>query len=115
MSKKHVTLLTCDVHEGEVDAETFDFSHDSKNYQIDLCPDHAHDFEAAKAAMAEWADFAAPLSKRARGKAASNGSRRKSSDASPQEIRAWGKENGYLFNDRGRVPKRIVEAYYQAH
>ncbi|MFI9629240.1 Lsr2 family protein [Streptomyces sp. NPDC052042] len=30
-------------------------------------------------------------------------------------IRAWGKEQGFEFADFGRLPKKIVEAYREAH
>lgn len=30
-------------------------------------------------------------------------------------IRAWGKENGYEFAERGRIPKTLQKAYDEAH
>lgn len=31
------------------------------------------------------------------------------------KIRAWGKENGYAFAERGRIPKHVMKAYDEAH
>ncbi|WP_424863007.1 histone-like nucleoid-structuring protein Lsr2 [Streptomyces sp. MMS24-I29] len=33
----------------------------------------------------------------------------------PDKIRAWGKEQGFEFADFGRIPKKVVEAYCEAH
>lgn len=33
----------------------------------------------------------------------------------PQEIRDWGRKNGWEVNDRGRVPVELTEAYEAAH
>ncbi|MFD4475916.1 Lsr2 family protein [Streptomyces sp. NPDC058471] len=31
------------------------------------------------------------------------------------QIRAWGKKNGYDFADRGRIPKVVMKAFDEAH
>ncbi|MYR60056.1 Lsr2 family protein [Streptomyces sp. SID625] len=31
------------------------------------------------------------------------------------KIRAWGKENGYEFAERGRIPKELMKAFDEAH
>jgi pyruvate/2-oxoglutarate dehydrogenase complex dihydrolipoamide acyltransferase (E2) component len=35
--------------------------------------------------------------------------------ASPQEIRAWAKQRGYVLSERGRIPGHIVEHFHEAH
>ncbi|MFE6766682.1 histone-like nucleoid-structuring protein Lsr2 [Streptomyces sp. NPDC057689] len=39
-------------------------------------------------------------------------------DAQPQgddAVRVWARANGYLVNDRGRIPAAIREAYAEEH
>ncbi|AEW94066.1 hypothetical protein SCATT_16950 [Streptantibioticus cattleyicolor NRRL 8057 = DSM 46488] len=32
-----------------------------------------------------------------------------------RDMRRWGPENGYFVGTRGCIPRRVVEAYNQAH
>ena len=37
------------------------------------------------------------------------------SEPSPATLRAWGRQNGWVLGDRGRLPKELKDAYLTAH
>jgi len=100
--------LVDDLDGGPAD-ETLQFSIDGRDYEIDLSTQHA---QALRENLADYTEHA-----RRPGKRDKPGRRRNSDhDGRPNRteaaaIRTWARENGYEVNDRGRIPKTVVEAY----
>ncbi|MFJ1954437.1 Lsr2 family protein [Streptomyces microflavus] len=93
---------------GKPDAATATFGLGDTWYEIDLTPEERKKLEEALK----------PYLKAGRkaGKAASE--TKAVPETTPEErdeIRAWGKKNGYEFAERGRIPKKIMKAYDEAH
>ncbi|MGW1836996.1 histone-like nucleoid-structuring protein Lsr2 [Streptomyces sp. NPDC002067] len=108
MAQKIVTIYTDDfTGEESAEATPHTIAIDGVVYEIDLGPD-SYD---------ELMDAVGPFLKvgrrvrggKARTKAAA------SSNQDTAAIRAWAKENGYIVNERGRVPADIREAYAKAN
>ncbi|MEW1629651.1 Lsr2 family protein [Streptomyces sp. NPDC089173] len=93
---------------GKPDAATATFGLGDTWYEIDLTPEERKKLEEALK----------PYLKAGRkaGKAASE--TKVVPETTPEErdkIRAWGKKNGYEFAERGRIPKKIMKAFDEAH
>lgn len=91
---------------GKTGAATVTFGMDGTWYEIDLTDAER---KALEKAMADY---------RTKGRK----TRRTVSPAVPQtsaeereEIRTWGRENGFEFNKVGRIPRRVQLAYDEAH
>lgn len=114
MAQKTVVCLVDDLNGTEAD-ETVEMALDGVTYEIDLTDKNA---EALR-------DIFAPYIAAARrtGGRRSPGRPRSSSASSSgsggatrglealRQIRDWAKSTGWTVNDRGRLPKNIVEAY----
>lgn len=77
-------------------------------YEVDLTPEEQKGLEDALKSYVK-------VSRKA-GKPASK--KRVVPETTPEErdrIRAWGKEKGYEFAERGRIPKTLQKAYDEAH
>jgi Lsr2 len=112
MAQKVQVLLLDDIDGGEAD-ETVTFSLDGKTYEIDLSDAHAAELRDALAPFVGagrriGGRSASPQRSRGTAKPAQSG-------PTPEQLRAWAKENGYEVNDRGRVPASIKEAYAAAN
>lgn len=121
-------MITTDDITGEEDAATRVFVIDDQAYQIDLTDDS---YSTMIDALSEYIDAATRVTlpsgpathRRARG-----GSQRTSGGAGLgldtsgmteaeakryiNEVRAWGRDHGMPCADKGRVPKKIIEAWY---
>lgn len=108
MAQRTVVLLVDDIEGGEA-AETITFALDGVSYEIDL-----NDKNAAQLRddFARWVGSArrAGGRKQVSRKAASSTGR-----PDLNEVRTWGRENGFQVSDRGRVSAALQEAYDAAH
>lgn len=116
MAQKVLVTMTCDMHEGEVEAtETVAFGLDGSNYEIDLCDEHASDLREKIAPMVGAArairSSGRPTGNRAGTRARAAGH----TGPDPAEVRAWATANGFTVPERGRLPKEVTTAYAAAH
>ena len=130
MAQKVEVLLVCDLHDEEVEgSETIAFALDGSSYEVDACDEHAAALRDAFAPFVGAARragrpaVAAPSSRRSRpaartpddsGEEDRDGDRDRDKDR-VQQVREWGRENGFTVSERGRLPGKVVEAYDAAH
>lgn len=88
----------------ESTGETFAFTFDGENYEIDLSEKNAAAFRKA---MDKYVKAARVVVRK-------SGSTGTSRDDLGQ-IRVWAREQGFEVSDRGRVSQAIQSAYDQAH
>ncbi len=114
MVQKVQTILEDDLDGGPAD-ETVTFALDGVSYEIDLNSDHASEMRDAFAPYVgngRPPDSGKPLSTGRRPRAVTEG---RGGDNNSAEIRAWARETGHKVNERGRLPKEVLEAYRMAH
>lgn len=105
MAQRVVVTLSDDIDGGEA-AETVSFALDGKSYEIDLNPANA------KKLRKSLAPYVAAGRRQARsGKAY----RHTSIAPDPAVVRAWARSHDHDVPPRGRIPKRVYEAYNAAH
>lgn len=111
MAQRVNVVLVDDIDGSDAD-ETVAFGVDGAQYEIDLSAENA---AKLREALALYVAHGRRTGGKRRGsgrvavKSAADGS------ASPAEIRAWARENGYEVPDRGRVSAEVREAYAAAH
>ncbi|MDJ1134724.1 histone-like nucleoid-structuring protein Lsr2 [Streptomyces iconiensis] len=105
MAQRVVVTLSDDIDGGEA-AETVSFGLDGRSYEIDLTTDNA------KQLRTELAPFVEAGRKRAKSGKAYH---RTSVAPDPRAVRAWAESNGFEVPARGRIPKRVYEAFNAAH
>jgi hypothetical protein len=105
MAQKVNIVLVDDLDGSDAD-ETVSFALDGKEYEIDLSAKNA---QKLRDAFAPYVGHARKAAGRRRGRAAA------ASGASPADIRAWARDNGFNVPDRGRVSSEVREAYLAAH
>jgi hypothetical protein len=109
MAKKVVTFYTDDLTSNESDTvSTHVFSLNGVEYEIDLAPEN---YDKLNSALRPFIDNGR---KTGRSKRAGRSNKPPVAGASAEEVRAWARTNGYDVNDRGRVPRRIREAFEAA-
>lgn len=104
MAQKVNIVLVDDLDGSDAD-ETVSFALDGKEYEIDLSAKNA---QKLRDAFAPYVGHARKAAGRRRGRGAASG-------ASPADIRAWARDNGFNVPDRGRVSSEVREAYVAAH
>ena len=105
-------VRVCDLHEGTVPAVgRLDYSLEGKRTALDLCADH---LVLVRRSLDEVVGAAGSRVRQGAAGGRVPGSRRELSTRR-ETIRAWARENGFGFADRGRVPSEAVEAYERAH
>ncbi|MGW5929300.1 histone-like nucleoid-structuring protein Lsr2 [Streptomyces anulatus] len=93
---------------GKPDAATATFGLGDTWYEVDLTPEERKKLEEALKPYLKAgrkAGKAAPVTKVVP----------ETTSEERDAIRAWGKKNGYEFAERGRIPKKIMKAYDEAH
>ncbi|GAA1399726.1 MULTISPECIES: Lsr2 family protein [Catellatospora] len=113
MARREIVVLADDLDGSEGDVRSVRFGFEGANYEIDLGPAN-HD----KLALA-LAPFVAAARKESgrRGPAAAPKAKAPTAAeqrAFNQRVRDWAKGQGEAVNDRGRVPAKVIEAYYAA-
>ncbi|MFF8292800.1 Lsr2 family protein [Streptomyces sp. NPDC016309] len=115
MAQRVVVTLFDDIDGGEA-AETVTFGLDGKTYEIDLNPANA---KKLRTALAPY--LAAGRRRSARGDGGRGGAgtsradyTRTSLEPDPAAVRAWAQSNKMDVPARGRIPKRVYEAFREA-
>ncbi len=106
---QRVQVLLVDDIDGNEARETVSFGLDGVSYEIDLSEDNASELRNS---LSTWIGHA----RRAGGRKITG--RRPGSGPSRQdlnEIRQWGRANGFQVSDRGRVSRELQEAYDKAN
>jgi Lsr2 len=112
---QQTTVKFIDDIDGSDAAGTFDFSLDGRQYQIDLSDDNA---AKLRDALAPFIDAA----RKAGGRSGGRGRQRQVAEdrtartnrEETAAVREWAREHGHKVNDRGRIPKSVIEAYREA-
>jgi hypothetical protein len=120
MAQKVQVLLTCDLHEDEVEGvETIAFGLDGSAYEIDACEEHAAQLRDDLARYVGSARRAGRPSAGSAPRRASRGPARPAAAGSDRErvqaIREWARSNGHTVSERGRLSSTVIEAYEAAH
>lgn len=107
---QRVQVLLVDDLDGGVAAESVSFALDGVSYEIDLSEKNA---AKLRDSFSEWTAHA----RRAGGRKTSGrrgaGTSTRRNDLN--EIREWGRKNGYTVSDRGRVSGELQAAYDKAN
>lgn len=117
MAQRVVVTLFDDIDGGEA-AETVTFGLDGKTYEIDLNPANA------KKLRKTLAPYMAAGRKQSAGSGGGGGGgtagraratyKRTSLEPDPAAVRAWAQSNKMDVPARGRIPKRVYEAFREA-
>jgi len=108
VAKQTVVTLIDDL-DGQVAAETIDFSIDGASYEIDLSDKNA---AALRDALAPYVGVARRVGRAARPVA---GRAREGRAVDLGAVREWARAQGLQVSDRGRVSAAIQDAYNAAH
>ena len=104
MAQRVVVTLSDDLEGGEAE-ETVTFGLDGKLYEIDLNSANA----------SQLRDALAPYVEAGRKRARSGKTYRRTAVApDPAAVRAWARSNGMEVPPRGRIPKKVYEAFAEA-
>jgi Lsr2 len=110
------TVRFIDDLDGADASGTLDFALDGRQYQIDLSDENA---AKLRDALAPFIGAARKAGGRGRGHAPRQTVVAEKPTRSNREetaaIRQWARENGHQVNERGRIPKAVVEAYQAAN
>jgi hypothetical protein len=105
VAQRVVVMLSDDIDGGEA-AETVTFGLDGKAYEIDLSVGNAKLLRSSLA----------PFVRAARKQTKSGKTFHRTAVApDPSAVRAWAESNGYDVPSRGRIPKRIYDAFNASH
>lgn len=104
MAKKIIETITDDL-DGSEGASTVTFSYGSQSYEIDLSPRNADKLDKA------LSQFIGAARRTGKTSAPSKAGRKR--ELGP--VRTWAAKNGFELNDRGRIPKEVLEAYDAAN
>ncbi|MGP4109338.1 histone-like nucleoid-structuring protein Lsr2 [Streptomyces sp. 4N509B] len=105
MAQRVVVTLSDDIDGGEA-SETIAFGLDGKSYEIDLSSDNAEKLRTALA----------PFVQAGRKRAKSGKTFHHTEIApDPRAVRAWAESNGLGVPARGRIPKKVYDAFNEAH
>lgn len=106
MAQRIQVLLVDDLDGGDA-AETVTFALDGAQYEIDLSSSNA---DRLREAFAPWIGNA-----RRSGGRKSAGRKASATRSNLNEVREWGRNNGFKVSDRGRVSAELQTAYDRAH
>lgn len=121
MAQRVLVIKTCDLDHGAepVDAETtLHFGVDGEEYELDVCSVHGEKIRADFAGLVASARrISGARSPRRRGN--TGPVRQPTSIRARREelaaVRAWARSQGMTVNDRGRIPRQVLEQYRAAH
>ncbi|MET8856699.1 Lsr2 family protein [Streptomyces sp. NPDC026665] len=105
MAQRVVVTLFDDI-DGSEAAETIAFGLDGKSYEIDLNPTNA---EELRKALEPYVEAGRKRSKS--GKAYTH----TALTPDPAAVRAWARSNKMDVPPRGRIPKKVYEAFAESH
>jgi hypothetical protein len=105
VAQRVVVTLSDDIDGGEA-SETVAFGLDGKTYEIDLSEENAEKLRTALA----------PYVTAGRKRAKSGRTFTHTSVApDPRAVRAWAESNGFDVPARGRIPRKVYDAFNEAH
>ncbi|MCA1219695.1 histone-like nucleoid-structuring protein Lsr2 [Streptomyces sp. 8L] len=110
MAQRVVVTLSDDIDGGEA-AETVAFGLDGKSYEIDLNPSNAKKLRKALAPYVAAGRKQTNASRRGKSRASYQHT---SLDPDPAAVRAWAQSHKMDVPARGRIPKRVYEAFREA-
>ena len=100
MARKTVTVFIDDMTGEEImDVRHVEFAFRGVEYRLDLSPES---FVEMQEVFAPWVENATRVSRSPRKAAARR---------DLNEARVWARANGFEVSDKGRVPKRVLDAY----
>ncbi len=115
MAQRILTVLTCDLHEKDVDAvESVAFSVQGTSYEMDLCEPHLKKFNDSLAtftAGARSGGHSVRSTRRTRRTPRRRASANGSAGSETRVIREWAVSHGHAISAKGRIPAHIVEQY----
>ncbi|AKT51176.1 histone-like nucleoid-structuring protein Lsr2 [Arsenicicoccus sp. oral taxon 190] len=107
MAQRIQVILEDDI-DGGAAAETVSFALDGVSYEIDLSEDNA---AKLRDDLASWVGHA----RRSGGRRTTGRKPAASRGGNLNEVREWGRQNGFQVSDRGRVSAELQQAYDRAH
>ena len=134
MAQRTVTIVTCDLHADDTEGvETIPFSIDGASYEMETCEAHGSELRETFAIfisharrLSTAAAVRAPRQRtrtRIRAAVSDNGSSNGSSSGQPATppghdpavVRQWAITNGHKVPERGRMSKKVLDAYAAAN
>jgi hypothetical protein len=112
---QRVNVVLVDDLDGSDADETVTFGLDGVDYEIDLTDKHAAALRDALALYVGHGRRVGGRRKRGQGAAPAVRASNSTGGATPAEIRAWARDNGWEVPERGRVAAEVREAYDAAH
>ncbi len=115
MAREVITRMTDDLDRSKLADVTRELGYEGVIHILDLT--HQNDEKLSKM-LQPWlvaAHEKKRMSGRRRPRDGTVTAVNKASKAQRDSIRGWARDNGYVLNDRGYIPKRVVEAYKSAH
>ncbi|MFT4280522.1 histone-like nucleoid-structuring protein Lsr2 [Microbacterium sp.] len=113
MAKKVTVELVDDIDAtpiAEGNGGTVSFALEGEAYEIDLTDKNIDKLRSALAPFIEAGRSASSSAAPAR-----SSRHRSGANADLAAVRSWAKSNGFQVSERGRVPKKVMEAYTAAH
>ena len=102
MARRTVTVFIDDMTGEEItDVRHVEFAFRGVEYRLDLSPES---FVEMQEVFAPWVENATRVP-------ASRSPRKSAARRDLDEVRAWARKNGFEVSDKGRVPKRVLDAY----
>lgn len=107
MAQRVQTLFVSDLSGDDLgqDGQTVKFSYRGTDYEIDLSQKEAAGFDKSIAMYLEHA-------RKVGGSRRSGQGPSRAAKGELEKIRSWARENGHQVSDRGRVSKKVQDAYY---
>jgi hypothetical protein len=113
VAKTTRVVLTCDLHaDGTEAVTTIRLDNGTARYELDLCQTHFAELTGAGRRLRprRRTGGAGPATKPANKKAAAK-TRRGRGARDTAAVREWARAHGYTVSDRGRIPRRILDAF----
>ena len=115
MAQRILTVLTCDLHDKDVEAvESVAFSVQGTSYEMDLCESHLKKFNDSLApftAGARTGGHGIRTSRRTKRTPRQRANAAASNGSETRIIREWALSHGHAVSAKGRIPAHIVEQY----
>jgi Lsr2 len=112
---QQTTVRFVDDLDGSEAVGTVSFALETRSYEIDLSDENTDKLHEALAPFIEHARQIGRGSGRGRGsRQPAVESRPRSNREETHAIREWARQHGHQVNDRGRIPKSVIEAYQAA-
>jgi hypothetical protein len=114
VAKTTRVVLTCDLHgDGTEAVTTIRLDNGTARYELDLCQTHLGELTGAGRRLRprRRTGGAGSGTKAANETAAARTRRRGRGARDTAAVREWARAHGYTVSDRGRIPRRILEAF----